>query len=142
MKNEASEKPKSISAFEATEQIEQLLKLPESMAHERVLTWIRAGLYLITPTQVEEAVKNNVQVVYLLFNHLHLTHPLVKPLARKLFQIFWSSVSHYLTDAQKLYVILGHNPKIAETLTTPAGRTWVDSCCINGYVVLYNFVWL
>jgi len=142
MVEKQGEVKKSISAFEATEEIEKLLKLPMPVAQERVLTWIRAGLYLITPGQVEHAVKTNVQVVHLLFNHLHLAHPLVKPLARKLFQIFWDSVSHYLTDAQRLYRILSHNPQIAKTLTSPKGQKWVDNCCIYGYVVMYNFTWL
>jgi len=127
--------------WQTSKELETLLKLPRPAAEDRVLTWIRAGLYLITPEQVREAVQNNVRADQVIFQHLHLMHPLVKPLAKSLFQIFWNSVSHYLTDATELYSILAANPEIKKVLDTPAGRRWMDQCCIYGYVFLYNYVW-
>ncbi|MFQ6064223.1 MAG: hypothetical protein ACE5L6_01990 [Candidatus Bathyarchaeia archaeon] len=137
-------KPKNKSSFnaeEATKHLEDLLKLPEPLAHDRVLTWIRAGLYLITPEQVQYAVTNKISGEHVIFNYLHLTHPLVRPLARQVFRIFWDSVSYYLTDAVHLYSILAAKPKIRAVLDTPEGHEWIDNCCLSGYIWLFNFTW-
>lgn len=131
----------SINPWDATRELEQLLKLPEPVAHDRVLTWIRAGLYLITPEQVKVAIRDKVTVDKALFQHLHLGHPLVRPLARSVFRIFWSSVEYYLVDATRLYSILAANPEIQRTLDTSQGLAWLDWCCINGYTYLWNYTW-
>lgn len=126
---------------EASRELEILLKLPLDLGKERALTWIRAGLYLVTPEQVSQAVRLNLDASEVIFKHLHLNNFLVRPLAKRLFQIFWESVSYYLTDARALYGILAANPQIQKTLDTGQGRHWIDECCLNGYVFLYNFVW-
>lgn len=132
----------NLTVEQATEEITNLLKLPEPLAKDRVLTWIRGALYLITPDQVKAAIKNNVRVDQLLFDYLHLNHFLVRPLATRIFRIFWNSASYYLTDALQLYNILASNLEIQKELDTEAGRKWLDQSCINGYIVLYYYVWL
>lgn len=139
--SEENKSTKPPGPLQVTKELEELLKLPQEMANERVLTWIRGGLLLIRPEQVLEAVQNNVQVVHILFNHVHLYHPLVKPLAVQLFRIFFGSVCYYLLDAQKLYAVLAANPAVQKTLDTAQGRAWIDRCCLYGYITVYNYTW-
>jgi len=132
---------KPLTPQDTVKEVETLLKLPPELAHDRVLTWIRASLYLISPEQAIYAIENNVRVDQLLFQALHLNHPLVSPLARNLFRIFWQSVSFYLTDAWQLYSILAVKPEVKRVLDTEKGRRWLDQSILNGYTVLYNYCW-
>lgn len=132
----------SVTIAETTEEITKLLKLPEPLAKNRVLTWINGALRLITPEQVKAGLESNVRIDQLLFQQLHLNNFLVRPLAIRVFRIFWNSVSYYLTDASRLYGILAANPKIEKLLDTLEGKKWIDQSCINGYIILYNYTWL
>lgn len=141
LKVENSTEP-GLNPEEAAHELELLLKLPQDLAEQRALTWVRAGLYLITPDQVRAAVQLNLDASEVIFKYLHLNNFLVRPLAKSIFQIFWNSVSHYLCDAPELYGILAANPQIQKTLDTPQGRKWIDDCCLQGYTWLYNYTWV
>ena len=141
-KNPKATKNTEISIEETTDEITKLLKLPEPLAKDRVLTWISGALRLITPEQVKTGLESNVRVDQLLFQHLHLHHFLVRPLAIRIFRIFWKSLEYYFTDVPALYGILASNPKIQRMLDTEAGQKWLIESCKNGYIVVYNYTWL
>jgi alanine dehydrogenase len=90
---------------------------------------------------VRAAVEQDLPAEQVLFSYLHLTHPLVAPLARPILAIFWESITYYLYDARKLYSILTANSDVAVILNTEKGHKWLDRCCVNGIVWLYNYIW-
>jgi hypothetical protein len=132
---------KPLSIEDTTKELEIILTLPKEAAEERAMTWIRTALYLIKPEQVQEAIVNNLAAEQVLFGYLHLTNPLVAVLARPILGIFWESISYFLYDARRLFNILSANPDVAIILNTDKGKTWLNQCCVNGVVWLYNYIW-
>ena len=88
------------------------------------------------------AIENNVDILILAFNHMHIGHPLVAPAFRLVVQMYWAEfIEYYVADVPKIYAILSKNPQVKEMLDTDSGRIYLNNCCKTAYDAFYNFAW-
>ncbi len=91
---------------------------------------------------MEDAIKNNVDIIALSLNHFHLSSPVVAPVFRLALQMFWEEfIEQYLADAKKIYDILSKDSEVKEILDTPRGRDYLNRCVEASYNSLYTFAW-
>lgn len=91
---------------------------------------------------MEEAIKNNVDIIALSLNEFHLGSPLVAPIFKLALQMFWTEfIEEYVADAKKIYEILSVDPEVKAVLDTDVGRDYLNRCCEASYDSLYSFAW-
>jgi len=121
--------------------LQQLLesRKPNALV-DRFIRWALNSY--VTKENLENAIKDNVDILALSLNHFSLGHPLVAPLFKLALQMFFTEfVETYIADAARIYTILAQNPGVKEILDSDAGRTYLNNCCKYTYEALYDFCW-
>jgi hypothetical protein len=96
----------------------------------------------VTAENLENAIKDNVDILALSLNEFHLGHPLVAPLFKLALQMFWMEfVENYLADAPKIKSILIQVSECKPILETDRGIDYLNRCCKATYEHLYEFCW-
>ena len=111
---------------------------------DKVDEWLEEGIRKIKYEDLQNAIKNNVYVDKLLFNHYskYMNNPLLKPIIKMIFKSYWKTVESILTEKYKLYNILTENrPEFKALLDDPKSRIWLNMCRERGYISLYNWTW-
>jgi len=104
-----------------------------------VLSW---GLSKVTKENLEWAIRENVDLITLAFNHYHLGNPMIKPLFKLVLKVYWNPIEEYLTDVNKIYaVIVKNKPDCKEILDTPEGRDYLNRLVDAAYNYLYELAW-
>ena len=101
------------------------------------------GIRKIRYEDLERAVKNNIYVDDILFNHLsrYTLNPALEPLIRAVIRTHWDLVEELLCNPYELYNILTEGrPKFKQLLDTPEGRKWLNEVRKRGYEKLYCYV--
>jgi len=107
---------------------------------EQFINWALTNY--VNVENLNYAIQNNVDILLLAFNHMHVGHPLVAPAFRLMIQMYWSEfIEYYVADVPKIYSILSRNPQVKEILDTEVGRIYLNNCCKTAYDAFYNFAW-
>jgi hypothetical protein len=107
---------------------------------ERFIRWALTNY--VTAENLQNAIRDEIDILQVSLNHFHLGHPLVAPLFRLALQMFWNEfVDTYIADVTKIYSILTEIPDVKIILDTPEGRDYLNRCCKTTYDTLYTFVW-
>lgn len=97
--------------------------------------------YLIKPENLEAAVKNNVELTTVLFNHCHLSNPLIFPLFKLAVKLYWNEIEEYLTNVPKIYSLLAQNPSNTPILEKPETKKYLNTQITKLYQTLYMLAW-
>jgi len=120
----------------------RLLRVLTSKNPEELLKAFFAwGLTFITPENLKRAVEEDIDPPTLLFNHYHLSHPIVYPLAQFVFKCFWDEIEYFITSVPRIYKLFIRNPSNKPILDTTKGRKYLNKICKRSYAHLYNFTW-
>lgn len=98
-------------------------------------------LHNLKPEDVDACIKNNTSLVRLCFNEWHLSHPIVKPLAKFIIKANYNDMAKLLTNVPEVYKVLVENPSIIPVIDTPAGRSWLNHQCKDFYTAIYMYTW-
>jgi hypothetical protein len=98
---------------------------------------------LATPENLRQAVENNTDMTKLLFNHWHLSNPMIQPILKLVLQAYWNEIEQAVTNVPKIYSILASaNPENRKILETPQARKYLNRQCEQLYGELYRIAWL
>jgi len=107
---------------------------------EQFINWALTNY--VNAENLNYAIQNNVDILQLAFNHIHIGHPLVAPAFRLVMQMYWQEfIEYYVADVPKIYAILSRNPEVKAILNTEAGRIYLNNCCKTAYSAFYDFAW-
>jgi len=111
-----------------------------SLLIERFIDWALTNY--VNVENLNYAMQNNVDILLLAFNHMHIGHPLVAPAFRLVIQMYWQEfIEYYIADVPRIYTILSRNAEVKQILDTEAGTIYLNNCCKTAYDALYNFAW-
>jgi len=107
---------------------------------EQFISWALTNY--VNAENLNYAIQNNVDILVLAFNHMHLSHPLVAPAFRLMVQMYWQEfIEYYVADVPRIYAILSRNRQVKAILDTEAGRIYLNNCCKTAYSAFYDFAW-
>lgn len=102
--------------------------------------WIVKGLTNLTPTMLEEAVRD-WQDPLKLAEYLNLENTMVKLVAKTLLKRHWERIEYILTDPWELYNQIARDPAKKKILDTERGRNWLTYVRKRCYDYYYNYTW-
>ena len=116
-------------------------ELERVLEHGGAEHWITRGLAFVTPDRLSQAVSQNADLVALFSNHFHLSHPVINPLARLAFRVFWNDIDRLLSRVQNVYDALTRNPWNKRLLDTPEGRRYLNEQVRRFAYWIWTFAW-
>jgi len=103
--------------------------------------WLLSLLAAVDPKDLENAIKNNENLVVLFFNHYKLADYRVRPIARRLLRLFWKDLEKYLTNPILiLEELCKSRPELKPILVSKRSIEWLNQNCENLYRSFYNYV--
>lgn len=104
----------------------------------RLIEW---GFRRLTPEKLMSAIETNYNPLLIAFNHFHLQHPLVEPIARLLLKMYWDIAEEYLLDVNRVRATLSEDPEIEKLVSTPEGINYLNRVVPHCYDFLYSWTW-
>jgi len=93
------------------------------------------------PENLETAVKSNLDLTTLLFNHYHLQNQAIFPLFKLVAKAYWDEIEKYLCNVPKIYSLLAQNPNNIPILEKTETKKYLNEQCTKLYQTLYYLVW-
>ena len=112
---------------------------PGKKKGQEFIDWV-LNVY-ITEENLNAAIKDDLDVITLAFNHLGLSHSIVSTFMRNVFKTYWDEIEELLTDANKIYDIIKVKPECLKIISTKKGKNYINRSCKSAYRNIYDFTW-
>lgn len=122
-------------------QVEEVIMLLRMFNEKKIISMGEEFLKKIPPNEVKNAIVNDIDLVKILFNHFHLSHPAVKRFAVPLLRNYWDQIEGFLKDINKIKSVLSLNEEVKKILWTPEGLKWLKKQQRKLYDALYFYTW-
>lgn len=105
------------------------------------IRWGEQFIKKLDPKDVKWSIENNISLVKIVFNHFHLSHPIIKKIVQPILKYYWENIENFIKNKKRLEQLLSINKELKQVLSSKKGKKWIVMQQKELYDAFYYYTW-